>query len=96
MVLPVINPDEITDDGYHPIIEDELMKQIGDPADMDLLILVTMSIPSDLTQMTANLKGPIIINTANRKAMQVIAENEDYKVKYNVYDAIERLKKAGE
>lgn len=96
MVLPVINPDEITDDGYHPIIEDELMKQIGDPADMDLLILVTMSIPSDLKQMTANLKGPIIINTSNRKAMQVIVENEEYKVKYNVYDAIERLKKAGE
>ena len=96
MVMPVINPDEITDDGYHPIIEDELMKQIGDPADEDLLILVTMSIPSDLTKMTANLKAPIIINTTNGKAMQVIVENEDYKVKYNVYDAIERLKKAGE
>ena len=37
-----------------------------------------------------------IINTTNGKAMQVIVENEDYKVKYNVYDAIERLKKAGE
>ena len=96
MVMPVINPDEITDDGYHPIIEDERMKQSGDPADEDLLILVTMSIPSDLTKMTANLKAPIIINTTNGKAMQVIVENEDYKVKYNVYDAIERLKKAGE
>lgn len=96
MVMPVINPDEITDEGYHPIIEDELMKQIGDPADADLLIFVTMSIPSDLTQMTANLKAPIIINTTNGKAMQVIVENEDYMVKYNVYDAIERLKKAGE
>lgn len=96
MVFPVINPDEITDDGYHPIIEDELMKQIGDPADADLLLLVTMSIPSDLTKMTANIKAPFIINTTNGKAMQVIVENEDYMVKYNVYDAIERLKKAGE
>lgn len=96
MVMPVINPDEIIEDGYHPIIEDELMKQIGDPADADLLIFVTMSIPSDLTKMTANLKAPIIINTTNCMAMQVIVENEDYKVKYNVYDAIERLKKAGE
>lgn len=96
MVMPVINPDEITDEGYHPIIEDELMKQIGDPADADLMILVTMSIPSDLTKMTANLKAPIIINTTNCQAMQVIVENEDYMVKYNVYDAIERLKKAGE
>lgn len=96
MVLPVINPLEIKED-YRPLVEDELMKQIGDPADEDIIILVTMSIPSDLTKMTANLKAPIIINTVNRQAIQVIVENEDYEVKYNVYDAIERLKaKAGE
>jgi len=96
MVMPIINPDEIVEDGYHPIVEDELMKQIGDPADVDLLIVVTMSIPSDLTKMTANLKAPIIINTKTCQAMQVIVENEDYIIKYNVYDAIERLKKVGE
>lgn len=95
MVLPVINPIDIIEE-YSPVIEDELTKSIGDPADADIIIFVTMSIPSDLTKMTANLKAPIIINTVNRKAMQVIVENEDYKIKYNVYDAIERLKKAGE
>lgn len=95
MVLPVINPIDITEE-YTPVIEDELTKIIGDPADADILIMVTMTIPSDLTKMTANLKAPIIINTVNRQAMQVIVENEDYKIKYNVYDAIERLKKAGE
>lgn len=95
MVLPVINPIDIIEE-YSPIIEDELTKCIGDPADADILIFVTMSIPSDITKMTANLKAPIIINTVNRKAMQVIVENQDYMIKYNVYDAIERLKKAGE
>lgn len=96
MVLPVISPYEFYEE-YAPIIEDELTKIIGNPADADILIFVTMSIPSDLTKMTANLKAPIIINTTNRQAMQVIVENEDYKIKYNVYEAIERLKaKAGE
>lgn len=95
MALPVINPIDISET-YNPIIEDELTKLIGDPADQDILIFVTMSIPSDMTKVTANLKAPIIINTVNCKAMQVIAENPEYEVKYNVYDAIERLKKAGE
>jgi flagellar assembly factor FliW len=96
MVLPVINPIDITE-SYNPVIEDELMKIIGDPADEDVLIFTSMSIPSDLTKMTANLKAPFIINAADRKAMQVIVENDDYPVKYNVYDAIERLKaKEGE
>jgi flagellar assembly factor FliW len=91
MVLPVINPIDITEN-YNPVIEDELMKIIGDPADEDVLIFTSMSIPSDLTKMTANFKAPFIINTVDRKAMQVIVENEDYPVKYNVYEAIERLK----
>ncbi len=91
MVLPVISPFDIREE-YSPLIEDELTKRIGDPADADILIFVTMSIPSDLTKMTANLKAPIIINTINRQAMQVIVENQDYQIKYNVYDAIERLK----
>lgn len=91
MVLPVINPMDIVED-YGPIIEDELMKIIGDPADADILIFVSMSIPSDLTKMTANLKAPFIINTVDRRAMQVIVENQDYEVKYNVYDVYKKLK----
>ena len=84
-------------DDYGPIVEDELMKNIGDPADADILMFVTLSIPSDLTKMTANLKAPIIINTEGRKAIQVIVENEDYKVKFNAYEAIQKMKeKAGE
>lgn len=91
MVLPVINPIDITEE-YAPLIEDELMKNIGDPADADILIFVSMSIPSDLTKMTANLRAPFIINTVTREAMQIIVENSDYEIKYNVYDAIQRLK----
>lgn len=96
MVLPVINPLDLMEE-YTPTIEDELMKNIGDPADADLLIFVTLSIPSDLTMMTANLKAPFIINTVDRKAMQVIVENPEYPVKYNAYEAIQAMKeKEGE
>ncbi|MBQ9936675.1 MAG: flagellar assembly protein FliW [Lachnospiraceae bacterium] len=96
MVLPVINPLDLMDN-YTPTIEDELMKNIGDPADADLLIFVTLSIPSDIEKMTANLKAPFIINTVERKAMQVIVENSEYPVKFNAYEAIQAMKeKEGE
>ena len=100
LVMPVINPIELVGE-YTPIIEDELTKIIGNPADEDLLILVTLSIPSDLTMMTANLRAPFIINTVDRTAMQVIVENQDYDIKFNAYEAIEKMRekaqnKAGE
>ncbi|MBQ8317759.1 MAG: flagellar assembly protein FliW [Lachnospiraceae bacterium] len=94
MVLPVINPLDLMDN-YTPTIEDELMKNIGDPADADLLIFVTLSIPSDIELMTANLKAPFIINTVERKAMQVIVENAEYPVKFNAYQAIQAMKEKG-
>ncbi|MGN0389165.1 MAG: flagellar assembly protein FliW [Wujia sp.] len=96
LALPIIHPFEIYEN-YNPIVEDELMKNIGDPADVDVLIFTTLSIPSDLTKMTANLKAPIIINANGRKGMQIIVENEDYQIKYNAYEAIQKMKeKAGE
>ena len=78
---------------YNPIIEDELTKIIGNPADADLLILVSMTIPSDITKVTANLKAPFIINAKDGKAMQVIVENQDYDIRFNVYDFVEKIKK---
>jgi flagellar assembly factor FliW len=56
-----------------------------------------MTVPSDLTKMTCNLKAPIIINTATMKAVQAVAANEDYVVRFPVYNLLkERKEKAGE
>lgn len=96
MALPILNPIEIKKD-YSPIIEDELMQQIENPSDDDILLFVSLTIPSDITKMTANLKAPFVINTSAKKAMQVAVENQDYEIKYNIYEAIQEIKeKAGE
>ena len=56
---------------------------------------MTATIPSDLTKMTVNLRGPLIINSLTRKACQVIVEGEDYAVKFPIYEIL-RERKAGE
>lgn len=96
LALPVIDPLAIVDD-YVPVIEDELLAPLGNPADEDLLFLLAMTVPSDMTKVTANMKAPIIINAATKKGVQLIVENEDYPVKFNVYESVQRMKeKAGE
>lgn len=87
LALPVINPVLVTEQ-YDPIVEDELLKSIGDFTDDDLLILVTLTVPSDLTKMTANFKAPIVMNSATLKGIQIIAENEEYKIKQPIYDLL--------
>lgn len=92
--MPVMDPLCVRPD-YNPQIEDELLKPIGELTEADLLVLVTVTVPSDLTKMTINLKGPMIINATERKACQVIVENDEYPVKFPIYDIL-KAGKAGE
>lgn len=91
--LPVVNPLQILED-YNPVIEDELLTPLGELSPEDMLVLVTITVPSDITKMTVNLKGPIVINAKNCLACQVIAENDGLEVKFPVYDIL-KAKKEG-
>lgn len=94
--LPVLNPLLLLDE-YNPLIEDELLRHLGEMNDENTFVLVTLSVPSELTEMSVNLKAPIIINTDTRKASQLIVENDSYNIKYPVYHILKAMnKKDGE
>ena len=67
--------------------------------DQDILwrmrILVTLTAAADKKDTTVNLKAPLVINTDTRKGCQVIVE-DDYPIKFNVYEAVKGRKKAEE
>ena len=93
--MPVMDPLLVVPD-YNPEVDDELLKKIGEINPEELLVLVTVTVPSDITKMTVNLKGPIVINAAEKKACQIIVEGDGHAVKYPIYDILNAMKKAGE
>ena len=90
--MPVIDPLIILPD-YNPQVEEDLLKKLGEYDEGDLLVLVTITVPHDLTKMTVNLKAPFVINTVTRKACQIIVE--DYEVRFPIYEIFQK-KKEGE
>ena len=76
LALPVINPLLVKED-YNPVVEDELLEGLGEITEENLVILITMTVPKEVEQMTVNLKAPIIINADTRKGAQIIVENQD-------------------
>ncbi len=92
--MPVMDPLVVKSD-YDPTVEDELLADMGSLSDENILVLVTVTVPSDLTKMTVNLQGPIIINVEERKACQLIVEGSTYPVKFPIYDILQ-ARKAGE
>lgn len=91
LALPVVSPLVVKPD-YNPVVEDELLMNIGELTEENLVILLTLTVPEDVKKMTTNLKAPIIINSDTRKGVQLIVENQDYEVKYNVYDVLKSQK----
>ena len=96
IALPVLSPYYVMDN-YNPIVEDEVLISLGELKEENTVIFLTLTVPSDITKMTTNLKAPIIINADSKKGCQVIAENTDYVVKYQIYDMLQKMKeKKGE
>ncbi len=91
LALPIIKPWIIKSD-YNPVVEDELLQGLGELTEENLVILLTMTVPQDIKEMSVNLKAPLIINANTRKGAQIIVENSDYEVKYKIYDILKEKK----
>ena len=92
LALPVMKPELVKED-YDPVVEDELINTLGENIkDAQLVVLVTLTVPSDITKMTCNLKAPIIINADTMKGIQLIADNDDYQVRMPIYDILDSKK----
>ena len=91
LAFPVIIPFLVKDD-YKPVVNEGLLEPLGEITEENLIVLLLLSVPKDITNMTANLKAPLIINSDMRKGYQVIVENQDYPIKYKVYDVIRKAK----
>ena len=94
--MPVINPLIVKDD-YNPTVEDDYLIPLGELKEDDMLVLVTVTVPHDISKMTVNLMAPFIINAATCKAVQVILDEDDaYPVKYPIYEILARAKEEAE
>lgn len=91
LALPVIHP-FIVMENYNPEIEDELIKPLGELTPDNLIIFVSITVPADVTKLTANMKAPFILNMDTKKGAQVIAENSDYQIKYPIYQKLKEAK----
>ncbi len=95
IAFPVMIPNYVKED-YNPTVNDEILLPLGELNDENTYILVTVTVPKQVEDFSVNLKAPIVINTDNRRGVQLIVE-DDYPVKYKVYELLKNKKeKAGE
>lgn len=92
--FPVMQPNTVKPD-YNPTVNDEVLSPLGELKEENTYVLVTLTASKNVEETSVNLKAPIVINTDTRKGCQIIVE-DDYPVKYRIYDALKAKKKAEE
>jgi flagellar assembly factor FliW len=60
-----------------------------------LLVFTIVTIPANPADMTANLQGPIIINSKKKIGRQVISISDKYSVKHKILDEMKKLESKG-
>jgi flagellar assembly factor FliW len=48
-------------------------------------VFTILTIPADLTLMTANLKAPIVVNTEHKIAKQIVLQENDQPLKFSMF-----------
>lgn len=71
---------------YNPKVLKDDLHNLGVKSSEDLKFLVIAVVKEDFRDTVVNLKSPITINPKNNKASQVILENDDYSMRYPIFN----------
>jgi len=95
LCFTVMEPDLVCG-GYSPVLPENALRRIGaedgETVDGEDLIYVVITVISDeIENSTVNLLSPIVINSRNKVAAQIILEsyepqNSGYKTKHKIFD----------
>lgn len=80
VALIVTSPYEFNGN-YNIRLKEETIKSLDIKDPSEVLMIVTITLNSDVNKITMNLQGPIVINTSNNLGEQIILDNSKYKVK---------------
>ena len=81
----VVNPRIVKPD-YNPTIFIEDVESLDIKSSDHTALLAIVTVRSQPLRVTANLRAPILINAETRLARQVVLEDTDYPIQYDVLD----------
>lgn len=91
----LMNPFMLLED-YDPKPSDDDMADLGNPNIEDISFYVICSLKSEIKDSTLNLKCPIAVNAHNKKAKQLILEDDRYTLRHRFGDyEIQSIKREG-
>jgi flagellar assembly factor FliW len=70
-------------------LEDSVVEDLELESAKDVMVYSILTVQDPFEKTTANLQAPVIINSKNRKAKQVILHNEQFSTKHPIFEKTE-------
>lgn len=84
LTFVIINPFFVYPN-YDIVIPEIVQEKLKIEDEKDVIIYSVVVVPEDIERMTANLLGPIIINTKKMIGKQVILDDDRYSTKHYIF-----------
>jgi flagellar assembly factor FliW len=78
---------------YDPQVDQDQIMDLGEVEGTPLLIYNIVVIPEYVRHMRVNLRAPVVINLNTGLGKQVICENDEYSIRFMIFEELERAKK---
>ena len=78
---------------YDPHVDEEEFAELGDVTGDALEIYNIVVIPDYVRHMRVNLRAPVVINNETGLGKQVICTNDDYPIRFMIFEEMERRRK---
>ncbi len=79
----IINP-LLVDEKYNPNLSKDQLSCLNFENDKEIGLYVIVTLKDNLSESTANMIGPIFINTTTRQAKQIVLDDKDLSVRHPV------------
>lgn len=87
--FPIIEPKIFSPDYVVKLMPSEL-NSLGLESVNEASVYTILTIPKDVTTMSANMKAPIIINNKSKLARQIVLQNSKLEVKLEMYKELKK------
>jgi flagellar assembly factor FliW len=87
--FPIIEPKIFKPDYIVKLLPAELLS-LNLESINDASVFTILTIPSDVTEMSANLKAPIVINSKTKEARQIVLQDSKLEVRCKMYKELKK------
>lgn len=86
----VINP-QVFKHNYEVKVDRTISDELEIEVIEDVIVFSIVTIPEEVSKMTANLKAPVLINAKKNKGMQLILDDERYDFRHLILDEFKKM-----